>query len=48
MTTLKLNGSDISLPDVPPTTLLDILHQHGYLFGTKKGARLPDSHGQTY
>ncbi len=42
MATLKLNGSDVSLPDDPRTTLLDFLHQHLSLFGTKKGC----DHGQ--
>ncbi len=42
MTTLNLNGKDVSLPQDPRTTLLDFLHQHLSLFGTKKGC----DHGQ--
>ncbi|WP_334022230.1 (2Fe-2S)-binding protein [Alteromonas sp. S015] len=42
MATLNLNGKDVSLPDDPRTTLLDFLHQHLSLFGTKKGC----DHGQ--
>ena len=42
MATLNLNGEDVSLPDDPRTTLLDFLHQHLSLFGTKKGC----DHGQ--
>lgn len=42
MATLNLNGNDVSLPDDPRTTLLDFLHQHLSLFGTKKGC----DHGQ--
>ena len=42
MATLNLNGKDVSIPDDPRTTLLDFLHQHLSLFGTKKGC----DHGQ--
>ena len=42
MATLRLNGKDVSLPEDPRTTLLDFLHQHLSLFGTKKGC----DHGQ--
>ena len=42
MATLNLNGKDVSIPDAPRTTLLDFLHQHLSLFGTKKGC----DHGQ--
>ena len=31
MTTLNLNGKDVSLPQDPRTTLLDFLHQHLFL-----------------
>ncbi|WP_334056915.1 (2Fe-2S)-binding protein [Alteromonas sp. S005] len=42
MATLNLNGKDVGLPEDPRTTLLDFLHQHLSLFGTKKGC----DHGQ--
>lgn len=42
MATLNLNGKEVCLPDDPRTTLLDFLHQHLSLFGTKKGC----DHGQ--
>ena len=42
MPELKINDESYSLPDDPRTTLLDFLHQHLALFGTKKGC----DHGQ--
>lgn len=42
MAVLTINGQEYALPDDPRTTLLDFLHQHVKLFGTKKGC----DHGQ--
>lgn len=42
MSEITINGTDYPLPQDPRTTLLDFLHQHLALFGSKKGC----DHGQ--
>ncbi|QJR81215.1 2Fe-2S iron-sulfur cluster binding domain-containing protein [Alteromonas pelagimontana] len=42
MSVITINQTEYPIPDDPRTTLLDFLHQHLSMFGTKKGC----DHGQ--